>query len=259
MYRTVQVMGYADDINILGRSKTAVSETYTALENQAKMVGLSVSTDKTKALVQTRKQWRDKVIHLNNTDIEIVDSFTYLVSGMNTKNDEIIEMKRRLFMAKRAYFSMIQLLKSRTVHRKNEIRMYKTIVQPILCYDCETWTVTNKAEQMFSAFERKILRRIFGPTQDTEIYDLYKGTKGTELIKFRRLQWAGHVIRMKEHHIPKKALHQTIHCKIQVGELRKQWEDGVREDAIELLGIQAWKTKAKDREFWRQCTEEAKA
>jgi hypothetical protein len=53
MYRSVQVMGYADDINILGRSRMAVNEAYTALKNQAKTVGLNINTDNIKALVQT--------------------------------------------------------------------------------------------------------------------------------------------------------------------------------------------------------------
>jgi hypothetical protein len=33
----------------------------------------------------------------------------------------------------------------------------------------------------------------------------------------------------------------------------------MRDDGVELLGMQAWKTKVKDREFWRQSIEEVKA
>jgi hypothetical protein len=63
----------------------AVNEVCTALENQATTVGLSINRDKTEAVVQTRKQWKDEVIHLNNADIETVDNFTYLGSIMNIK------------------------------------------------------------------------------------------------------------------------------------------------------------------------------
>ena len=73
------------------------------------------------------------------------------------------------------------------------------------------------------------------------------------------MQWAGHVLRMEDHRIPKKALQQTIHSKRRVGKPRKRWEDGVGEDAIMLLDTQAWKTKAKDKQSWRQRIEEAKA
>jgi hypothetical protein len=63
--------------------------------------------------------------------------------------------------------------------------------------------------------ERKILRRIVGPSLDEnrrrmryndKICGLYIDMKVTECIKFRRLQWRGHVIRMEEYFIPKKAL-----------------------------------------------------
>ena len=62
-------------------------------------------------------------------------------------------------------------------------------------------------------FERKILRRIYGPTQegghwcprwDTELYSLYKEPNIVEGIKIRRLGWAGHIMRMAEERIPKK-------------------------------------------------------
>jgi hypothetical protein len=106
--------------------------------------------------------------------------------------------------------------------------------------------MNNKTEEMLDVFERKILRRIFGPTQDkkgwrirhnAEIYDFYKDGKVTEFIKFGRSQRAGHVIRMEEYHIPKKAQQQTGHCKRRIEIPRKRWEDEVREDAVMLLGI----------------------
>jgi hypothetical protein len=51
---------------------------------------------------------------------------------------------------------------------------------------------------------------------------------------------------MNDERIPQKALQQTIYGKRAVGKPRKKWED-----CIKLLGTKAWKTKAKDRQFWR--------
>jgi len=62
-------------------------------------------------------------------------------------------------------------------------------------------------------FERKILRRIYGPTQEggcwrprwnNELYSLYNEPNIVEDIKIRRIEWAGHIIRMEEERIPKK-------------------------------------------------------
>ena len=90
-----------------------------------------------------------------------------------------------------------------------------------------TWTLTQAAEQMLSTFERKILRRIYGPTQEggcwrprwnNELYKLYKEPYIVEDIKFRRLGWAGHIVRMEEQSIPKKVLNGNFHT-------GDQWED----------------------------------
>jgi hypothetical protein len=83
--------------------------------------------------------------------------------------------------------------------------------------------------------------------------------KVTVFSKFRRLQWARHVIRMEEYRTTKKAAQQTHHTKRRLRKPRKRWEDVVGEDAILLLCTQAGKTKAKDTEPWRHHTAEAKA
>jgi hypothetical protein len=51
------------------------------------------------------------------------------------------------------------------MHRKNKISIYKTKTRPILCYGCETWTMTRKTQGMLNAFERKNLRQIYRPKQ----------------------------------------------------------------------------------------------
>jgi hypothetical protein len=66
---------------------------------------------------------------------------------------------------------------------------------------------TNVRADAKHVSERKILRRIYGPTYEggcwrprwnNELYSLYKEPNIVEDIKIRRLQWAGHVIRMEE-------------------------------------------------------------
>jgi len=64
---------------------------------------------------------------------------------------------------------------------------------------------------------------------------------------------------MEEYRTTKKAAQQTQHNKRRLGKPRKRWEDVVGEDAIVLICTCAGKTKAKDKEPWRQRTVEAKA
>jgi len=121
---------------------------------------------------------------------------------------------------------------------------------------------------MLSKFERKILRRIYGPTQEggcwhprwnNELYSLYKEPYIVEGIKFRRLGWAGHIVRMGEQRIPKKVLNGNFHTARPVGRPRTRWADVVQRDPRPLLGIRGWRSKAANRDEWRRLMREAKA
>ena len=54
-HRSVQLIGYANDINIMGRTKRAISDVYGELKWRAKEVGLIINVEKTKAMVQNRR------------------------------------------------------------------------------------------------------------------------------------------------------------------------------------------------------------
>jgi hypothetical protein len=47
-----------------------------------------------------------------------------------------------------------------------KIRIYKTIISPLVLYGCETWSLTLREEHRLRVFENRVLRRIFGPKRD---------------------------------------------------------------------------------------------
>jgi hypothetical protein len=47
-----------------------------------------------------------------------------------------------------------------------KIRIYRTIILPVVPYGCETWSLTLKEERWLRVFENRVLRRIFGPKRD---------------------------------------------------------------------------------------------
>lgn len=88
------------------------------------------------------------------------------------------------------------MFKSRNIHRKIKIRIYKTIIRTVVAYGCESWSITNKSADMLDRFERKILRKIFGPMREEgtwraryshELYQLYGEAKLSMYIKIQRL------------------------------------------------------------------------
>jgi hypothetical protein len=88
------------------------------------------------------------------------------------------------------------------------MRIYKTIILPVVLYGCEIWSLTLRDEHRVRVFENKVLRRILGPRRDEvmggrrklhnqELRDLYSSSIIT-IVKSMRLRWAGHVARMGE-------------------------------------------------------------
>ncbi len=45
------------------------------------------------------------------------------------------------------------------------MRLYKTIIRPVVTYGSETWTMSNKDKNNLLTFERKVIRKIIGPVQ----------------------------------------------------------------------------------------------
>jgi hypothetical protein len=78
-------------------------------------------------------------------------------------------------------------------------------------------------------------------------------------IKIRRLEWAGHIIRMEEERIPKKVLNGNFHATRPMGRPRTRWADVVQRDAQKLLGTRGWRRKSTNRDEWRRLVREAKA
>ncbi|KAJ4432702.1 hypothetical protein ANN_21338 [Periplaneta americana] len=53
-YKRVQIVGYADDLDVMGRSFTAIEEVYKDLEQGAAKIGLQINASKTKRMIQIR-------------------------------------------------------------------------------------------------------------------------------------------------------------------------------------------------------------
>ena len=78
------------------------------------------------------------------------------------------------------------------------------------------------------------------------------------VIRIRRLEWIGHVIRMNETRSVKKIFEGKLDGRRGRGRPRLRWIDNVEGD-LRKLGVKRWRTKALDREEWASIIREAKA
>jgi hypothetical protein len=88
--------------------------------------------------------------------------------GTTVTNQNFIqeEIKRRLNSGHACYHSVQNLLSSRLLSKNVKVRIYKTIILPVVLYGCETWPLTVREEHKLRVVENRVLRRIFGPKRD---------------------------------------------------------------------------------------------
>jgi len=59
-------------------------------------------------------------------------------------------------------------MKSRALNGSSKLKIYKSLIRPMVTYGCEAWTLTNRDEQYLRISEHRILRKIFGPVQNED-------------------------------------------------------------------------------------------
>jgi hypothetical protein len=157
-----------------------------------------------------------------------VAQFRYL--GRTTTNQNLIqeEIKRRLNSGNACYHSVQNLLSSRLLSKNIKIRIYKTIILPVVLYGCDTWYLTLRKEHRLRVFENRVLR-IFGPKRDEmtggwrklhneELHNLHSSPSIVKIMKSRRMRWTGHVAQ-----IGKSGMH--IGYLLESQKERDHWED----------------------------------
>ena len=113
------------------------------------------------------------------------------------------EIKSRLRSGNAFYHSVQNLLSSRLLLKNLKIKIYRTIILPLVLYGCEAWSLTLRKERKQRVFDNMVLRRIFGPRRDEvtgewrrfhneELNDLFSSPNIVRAIKIEKneMGWA---------------------------------------------------------------------
>jgi hypothetical protein len=99
-------------------------------------------------------------IRIDNESFEKVAKFKYLETTLTNQHENHDEIKSRLNSRNACYYSIQNLLSSRLIPKNLKIKVYKTLILPVVLYGCETWSLTLKEVHRLKVFENRVLRKV---------------------------------------------------------------------------------------------------
>lgn len=226
---------YADDSVLLAESSEDLQILLNAVYASSIQYGLDMNTKKTKYMVVSKKITPQTNLQINHTTVEQVRSYKYLGCTVNDRWEQHQEIKSRIEQARNAFGKMRPLLCNRNLSIELRKRMVKCYVFPILLYGMEAWTLTEETMRRINAFELWLYRRILRIpwvdhiTNDEVLRRMNTTTEIMYLVKRRKLEYLGHVMRNEKYGLLQLIIQGKIDSKRGPGRRRTSWLKNLRQ------------------------------
>jgi hypothetical protein len=253
--RNINNLRYADDNTILAEGKRYLEKMLKKLKVESEKAGMRLNLKKTRIMTTGNLN----KFKLDRTEIQIIDSYTFLGTIITRDGSMSKEINRRISSGRLAMIKLEKIMKDREVTVTTKSKIVETMIFPIVTYGSESWTVRKKERKKIYAFELWAWRRMLRtPWKDrrtnASIIDEVKPTRSLEAtITQLKLRYFGHVMRTNG------TLERDIMIR-QVEGLRRQrrphlrWMDSRKETTG--FGLEKLKETVKDRNKWRRLVEE---
>ena len=144
--RNINNLRYADDTTLMAESEEELKSLLMKVKEESEKVGLKLNIQKTKITASgSTTSWQ-----ING---ETVRDFIFGGSKITTDGDCSHEIKRRLFLGRKAMTSLDSILKSKDITLPAKVCLVKAMVFPLVMYGCESWTIKKAEHQRIDAFE----------------------------------------------------------------------------------------------------------
>ena len=163
---------------------------------------------------------------------------------MGSKIDTAEDIKARKGITIGVYRKLENIFKSRKIGNEIKLKVYKTYICSVFLYNSEIWTLSKTMEEDIDIFQRKQLRSILGiywpnTISNEDLYEVTQIKPWNEVIRQRRLQWFGHMMRLPLDTPAQKALQYYLKpVKKYVGRPQQTWISNIYIDIKEHSGLQ---------------------
>ena len=139
--RNINNLRYADDTTLMAESEEELKSLVMKVKEESKKVGLKLNVQKTKIMASGPiTSWE-----IDGETVETVSDFIFWGSKNTAVCDCSHETKRPLLLGRKFMTNLDSILKSRDITLPTNVHQVKTMVFPVVMYECESWTV-KKAE-----------------------------------------------------------------------------------------------------------------
>ena len=139
--RNINNLRYADDTTLMADSEEELKSLLMKVKEEREKAGLKHNIQKTKNMASGPiTAWQ-----IDGETMETVTDFIFLGSKITSDGDCSHEIKRHLFLGRKAMTNLDSMLTSRDITLPTKVHLVKAMVFPVVMYGCENWTI-KKAE-----------------------------------------------------------------------------------------------------------------
>lgn len=244
---------FADDQIVIAQDAFDLEFMLRRLHSAYDEWGLKINTEKTEYLV-VNSMANFQVMIDDNSSIKQVNQTKYLGAIIGTEGTSDREIRSRMEKSRKVLGCLNSIWWDKNISKSTKVRIGKTLVESVLTYGSEVWTMSAAVKRKLNAIEMDYLRRGARRSRrervrNEEIRSIMDAHETVvERVEKRRLRWFGHVLRMNPERWPHRMYHWQPPGKRKRGRPRRSWIEGVRQSMEER---HLNEEDAQDRRRWR--------